>query len=437
MAKNRDLLPGTVALVMLAAWGALPAMADEFEREPINYSTTIPVNAVTRLQQRLDSGQAHLAFDREQGYLRSLLHELGVRESSQVLVFSKTSLQRHRIGPKTPRALYFSDDLYVGYCRVGSVMELSVADAKLGTVFYTLDQQPAQRPRFVRQTDSCLLCHGSSQTRGVPGHLIRSVYPDREGHPILSAGSSRVEQTTPLEKRWGGWYVTGMHGKQTHLGNLLLNERREPEEVAKLGGLNVTNLADRFDTAAYPTGHSDLVALLVLEHQAEMHNLITRANFQGRLAVYEEAALNKELGRSGDYQSETTYRRIKSVGEPLLKYLLFSGEAQLTEPVRGTSDFAAEFAVRGPRDSRGRSLRELDLQRRLFKYPCSYLIYSEAFDGLPGPVKEYVLRRLYVVLSGQDYTHEYDHLTAEDRQAILEILRETKRDLPDYWRQSP
>jgi hypothetical protein len=421
-------------LLVTCCLGSSAAAADDFEREPINYSAAKPVNAITRLQEKIDAGTVQLGFDAEKGYLDSLLKELAIPESSQVLVFSKTSLQRHRIGPKTPRALYFNDDLYLGYCRVGSVMEVSAVDPELGTVFYTLDQQDMKRPRFVRQTDSCLLCHGSSQTRGVPGHLLRSVYPDREGHPVLSSGSARIDHTSPLEKRWGGWYVTGTHGRQPHLGNLILPERREPEEVASLGGLNVTDLSDRFDTSHYPTGHSDIVALLVLEHQAEMHNLITRAHFQTRLALHDEAALNKELGRSEGYRSETTYRRIKSVGEPLLKYLLCSGEAKLTEKVQGTTSFAADFVKQGPRDRQGRSLRDLDLEQRLFKYPCSYLIYSDAFNGMAASVKEYVLKRLHEVLTGRDYSRDYDHLTDADRLALLEILRDTLPDLPAYWR---
>jgi hypothetical protein len=426
-------------IYVLAVLFAAPCTgaADDFEREPINYSEATPANAITRLQKRLDTRQARLSFDDEQGYLRSLLKELGVPKSSQVLVFSKTSLQRHRIAPTRPRALYFSDDLYLGYCRAGNALEISAVDPQLGAVFYTLDQQDVARPRFVRQTDSCLLCHGSSQTRGIPGHVLRSVFPDREGHPILSAGTVRIDQTSSLETRWGGWYVTGTHGKQLHRGNLIFRDGREPHQVANLGGLNVIDLAGRFDTSAYPTGHSDIVALMVLEHQVEMHNLIACANMQTRLALHDEAALNNELGRAADYQSETTYRRLKSVGEPLLRYLLYSGEAKLTEKIRGTSGFAEEFARRGPRDSRGRSLRDFDLERRLFKYPCSYLIYSEAFDSMVGPIKEYVLRRLYAVLQGRDYTRDYEHLTADDRQAILEILRATKKDLPAYWNTGP
>jgi hypothetical protein len=423
------------ALLFLGVMPSFAVAADDFERPPINYSKAPENNVVARLQQRLDAGKAALAFDREFGYLRSLLEELEVPESSQTLVFSKTSMQRHRIAPKLPRALYFSDDVYIGYCRLGKVLEVSAVDPELGAVFYTLEQDPAERPKFMRQTESCIVCHASSHTRGTPGHLLRSVFTDSTGEAILSAGSTRVEQTTPLAKRWGGWYVTGTHGKQVHLGNIVVKGRREPTEIAELGGLNVTDLKGRFDTGAYPTPHSDLVALMVLEHQTEAHNLLTRAAFQTRLALHDEAALNRELGRNPDYQSETTYRRIKSVADPLVKYLLFSGEAQLTDALRGTSGFAEEFARRGPRDQKGRSLRDLDLQRRLFKHPCSYLIYSPSFRALPAVLKDYVLERIHTILTNRDYTRDFDHLSPADRTALLEILRDTVPDLPAYWRE--
>src|SRR5262249_15348619 len=199
-------------------------------------------------------------------------------------------------------------------------------------------------------------------------------------------------------------------------------------------GANLTDLSDRFNTNAYLSPHSDIVALMVLEHQAEMHNRIGRATLLTRLALFEEASINKALDRPAGYRSETTISRIKSAGEPLVKYMLFSDEARLTDRVRGTSDFAEMFSKRGPHDKRGRSLRDLDLEHRLFAYPCSYLIYSQAFDAMPAPVKEYVYRRLWEVLSGQDTSEDFRHLTAADRRAILEILRETKSNLPDSWR---
>src|SRR5262245_7625924 len=172
---------------------------------------------------------------------------------------------------------------------------------------------------------------------------------------------------------------------------------------------------------------------MVLEHQTETHNRITRANFQTRIALRDAAELNKALGKPADHQWDSTASRIKSACEPLVKYLLMSGEKPLTEPVRGTSDFAREFAANGARDRRGRALRELDLETRLLKYPCSFLIYTAAFDGLPVEAKDYVYRRAWDVLSGADTGPDFAHLSADDRRAVREILSDTKPGLPAYW----
>jgi hypothetical protein len=429
------LLPAGRGLqLLLVAALVTPARAADLEAEPIRYSTATASNAITRLQERLDAGQAQLSYDGQFGYLPSVLRELRIPQSSQMLVFSKTSLQRHRIAPRTPRALYYNDAVYVGFCQRGNVMEVSAADPKLGTVFYTLDQKAAAKPRFVRQNDTCLLCHASSQNQGFPGHLARSVYCDAVGLPILSMGSHHIDQCSPLQERWGGWYVTGLSGQQGHLGNLILKDERQPEQVDTTAGRNVTDLGERIRPANYLTPHSDIVALMVLEHQAEMHNRLTRANLLTRAAVYEEAEINKALGQPADSRSASFHSRIKSAGEPLVKYLLFSGEARLTEPVQGTSSFTEEFPRSGLRDSHGRSLRDFDLQRRLFKYPCSYLIYSTAFDALPVPIKDYVLKRVWEVLTGRDKTEDFAHLSAAERRAILEILEATKMNLPEYWK---
>jgi hypothetical protein len=413
---------------------ASAARGGDIDAEPINYAKAPVDNAVSRLEKRLAAGKATLTYEAGFGYLRSLLHELNVPPSSQMLVFSKTSLQRHRIAPTRPRAIYFSDDVYVGFCQRGDVLEVTAIDPSLGAVFYTLDQKSPDKPRFTRQTDTCTICHGSSANQGLPGNLIRSVYPDEEGLPILSAGSHRIDHTSPIEQRWGGWYVTGASGKQRHLGNLILQGNPDPNRIDNSKGMNLTDLSDHFKTSAYLTPHSDIVALMVLEHQAEMQNLIGRANLLTRMALYEEASINRALERPADYRSETTTSRIKSAGEPLVKYLLFCGEARLTERVRGTSGFAEEFSKRGPRDRHGRSLRDLDLEHRLFVHPCSYLIYSQVFDALPAVMKEYVYRRLWEVLSGKDTSEDFAHLSGANRRAILEILRETKPDLPDSWR---
>ena len=422
-----------LVLVLTSGW----ASGQDFEREPINYETAPVDNPVSQLQARLDSGETKLDFDDRVGYLKSVLRELAVPESSQMLVFSKTSLQRHRIAPRTPRAIYFNDDMYVGFCQHGDVAEFSAVDPQLGVVFYTLDQEETDKPKFTRQNDNCLLCHASTQTRSVPGHLVRSVYVDPVGFPVFAMGTHRIDHTSPLAKRWGGWYVTGTHGEQTHLGNLIVSGKQVREPVDNTAGQNVTDLSSLLKTSAYLTPHSDLVALMVLEHQAETHNLITRANFTTREALYAEAHLNKDLNEPEGHRWQSTNTRIQSAGNELVKYLLFSGEASLTAKLRGTTSFAEEFTARGPRDPQGRSLRDFDLARRLFKYPCSYLIYSRSFDALPREAKDFVYRRLWEVLSGADQTQDFAHLSALDRAAIREILCSTRPGLPDYWTASP
>ena len=425
----------TVMACLLAAM-AQPGWAQEYEQEPIRYSKTEPHNRISQLIERIQAGKTQLHHEPQFGYLRSLLKELEVPESSQMLVFSKTSLQRHRISPNSPRALYFNDDVYVGFCQQGDVLELSAADPQLGAVFYTVGQNQSDPLRITRQADNCLICHSSSHTKDVPGHVVRSVFTDTAGFPILSAGTYRIDHTSPLEKRWGGWYVTGTHGPQKHLGNLTIDGHDVPHGLDNSAGMNLTELGDRFQSAAYLTGHSDIAALMVFEHQTDAHNLIARANFLTRQALHYQQALNRELDEPGDHVWESTKSRIKSAGEPLVEYLLFSGEAELTHRLQGTSGFANEFARLGPRDRQGRSLRDFDLETRLFKFRCSYLIYSPSFRDLPCEARDYVLRRMREVLSGQDESKKFAHLTANERQAILEILRDTLPDLPDSWRAS-
>jgi len=400
--------------------------ADDFDREPILYRDTAPENPVSRLQKELTEGKKKLAYEETRGYLASLLKALNVPQDSQTLVFSKTSLQRERISADRPRALYFNDDVYIGYCQNGEVLEISVADPKLGTVFYALDQEKVDKPTFMRQTDSCLLCHGGSQTQSVPGHLLRSVFADAEGQPLLASGSFRTDQGSPMEERYGGWYMTGQMGEQYNLANKIFTKRQSYRDVDWSKGQNLAKLDGLIDTSPYLQEGSDAVALLVLTHQSEMHNRITRANFLTRQALHYEEALNKGLGEPAGHRWASTTARIKSACEPLLEYMLFSEELPLKGPVSGTSTFMKTFAEQGPRDQKGRSLRELDLKTRLFKYPCSYLVYTDSFRQLPDEARQYIEKRLAEILDGKDTSEKFKHLSAADRRNLREILAETK-----------
>ncbi|MEO6808493.1 MAG: hypothetical protein ABI353_05215 [Isosphaeraceae bacterium] len=410
-------------VVLIAAWVGATGLARAgdlpIEREPINYLAAPLDDPIARLQLKLDKGERTLSFDPEHGYLSSVLKELGISTTSQMLVFSKTSFQHMRISPKAPRAVYFRDDAYVAWVRGGDFLEISAVDPKQGGVYYLLTQEEDSEPTFERQTHNCLACHLTSKTQDVPGHLVRSLYADPGGMPIFSGGSYVTDQKSPMEHRWGGWYVTGTHGKQLHMGNILYRDRANPRRTDLKAGANVTKLNDRFDTSAYLTGHSDIVALMVLEHQTQMNNLITRAGYEARLA-----------GQSDDGKPS---ERVDEAIDGLLQYLLFSEETPLTAPVVGTSGYAKYFAALGPRDHQGRSLRDFDLKTRLFRYPCSYEIYSQAFDALPAAALDSLYHRLFEVLTGKDQSSAFAHLTPKDRKAILEILRQTKTNLPDEW----
>jgi hypothetical protein len=408
---------------------------DTFDRAPINYRSAQVSDAVSRLRTRIEKGEIALDDDPQHGYLKALLRELQIPVASQVLVFSKTSFQPTRISPRTPRALYFNDEVYVGWVQNSDTLEVSVADVKLGTNFYTLARKSG-KPRFVRETDRCLQCHALLQANQIPGHIVRSVYPGPDGTPIYRAGTFRTDQTSPLRERWGGWYVSAAHGSQRHMGNMLVQDPDNLEAAEPGTGASVRDLSAKFDTSRYLSSHSDIVALLVLEHQTRMHNLIIATSFETRRALHYEAEMNRLFERAENYQSDTTKSRIRKSCRRLVEYMLFSGEVQLTEKVTGTSDFASQFAARGPFDSQHRSLRQFDLERRMFKYPCSYLVYSTAFDGLPQVALDEIYRQLYAILTSNSTDDQFAHLTKADRRAILEILAQTKQELPQYWQKA-
>ena len=399
-----------------------------FGDAPINYRSENLDDPIARLQKQLDRGELKLEFEAGRGYLRQVLRALRVPASSQTLVFSKTSFQFPKISPERPRALYFNDDVYVGRVHDGPSLEFVSFDPMQGAIFYILNDQATEHPRFERAALDCVQCHvAANSTRGVPGVMLRSVYTSPSGTQAAGTPSSITGQDSALKDRWGGWYVTGSIGKQTHLGNALLPNGARPDELDRTAHASLADLTGLLDTSDYLTSYSDVVAHLVLAHQTQMHNLITQTNYQTRLALY----ANKEGGEL----SEAARRQFERPAEQLVRYLLFANEAPLDEPVAGTSGFAEEFAARGPRDDRGRSLRDFDLHRRIFKYPCSYLIYSEAFDAIPQPAKDYVYRRMFEVLSGSEQGSEFASLSAEDRRAILEILVATKPGVPEEWKQ--
>ncbi|MEQ1886659.1 MAG: hypothetical protein ABL967_16470 [Bryobacteraceae bacterium] len=412
-----------------------------FSDAPIHYRTEKLSDPLTKLKSRLERGEIKLEYDPAHGYLQSILKELKIPASSQTLVFSKTSFQYKKISPQSPRALYFNDDVYVGQVHDGKVLEFISFDANLGAVFYILDEQKSELPKLERAELDCTQCHVAAGTRNVPGVLVRSIFTTPTGGQAPKTASYITGHESPLSERWGGWYVTGQHGKQVHMGNVVVQDKDRPEQVDRVAGANVASLAKQFDTSAYLIPDSDIVAHMVLAHQTQMHNLITLTNYQTRIALYNQGLSQSPTGGSRvvaklPFKSELDDVRAQyeAPAEQLVRYLLFADEAQLSDPVVGTSTFVRDFSLLGPRDSKGRSLRDFDLQKRIFKYPCSYLIYSESFDALPEPAKTYVYHRLFEVLTGRDQSPTFARLSEEDRRAIFEILLATKPGLPTEWK---
>lgn len=381
-------------------------------------------DAIADLRRRLEAGDTSLEKRDRLGFLPALLAALDVPASSQGLVFSKTSFQANLISPDRPRAIYFSDDVYVGWVPGADVIELSTPDPVLGTAFYTLDQREP-RARITPQGETCHQCHAGAMTSRVPGHLVRSVHPDPLGFPVMRWGSTLVDHTTPLGSRWGGWFVTGAIEDGLHRGNRVFHEPASGDDRAPRAA--PLALADR--ARGYPSSGSDVVALLVLEHQVLVHNRIAQASAAAREAVTYEQALRPLLHPGSDPARaaplESTQKRLQAVVEPLLDALLFVAEAPLPAPLVAPSEFAARFAARGPRDAEGRSLRMLDLRRRLFRYPLSYLVYSPGFRSLHPLARTPILARLRDVLLGRDASPRFAHLGADERTAILAILRAT------------
>jgi hypothetical protein len=383
----------------------------------VDYASGPLNDRVTRLMADIAAGRKTLEYDAaNRGYLDSLLAALEIDPDSQFLVFSKTALKTRFVTAKTPRALYFNDDTYVAFIQNSRSLEIAAMDPVLGPVFFDFSQDPEQ-VSSEREMNRCLRCHDSySMTGGgVPRFLLSSVIANPEGEIVTHEISIITDTSTPLNRRWGGMYVSGMHGSQDIMGNFVV------DDVAKLLNLDLTpngnkaDLSEYLDTSPYISSGSDIVTLMVLEHQIEVQNRLTRLSFESRTRLHENGSL------SADELAELT--------RPVLESLFFANEVALTDRITGSSGFADNFQDRGPKDNQGRSLRDLNLETRTFEYPLSYLVYSEAIEALPGEVKRYLFDGIRRVLSGELQDDAFSHLDTQTREAIIAILRATKPDI--------
>jgi hypothetical protein len=405
-------LTAGVVVASISGQGQDP-VAGPFGAHPaIQYATRPTADRVAGLNEALSGGRAALRRDPQTGYLKSLLATLGVPLESQLLVFSKTGAQQAITNPQNPRALFFDESVAVGYVPGAPVIEVAAHDPQQGVVFYTLDQT-TDAPVPVRRT-SCLTCHVSHGTLDVPGLIARSHVVTDDGSP-LTKDSVDVDHHTPHPDRWGGWFVTlegapAPYSQRGHEGNITFSASGTTSNQIFVDWMNSAP-----ERRGYVSASSDIVSLLVFDHQVHAINLLTRLNWESRIASSDKAA-----------HSVVPHGLVNELAD----YLLMVGEVPPSVPLTARPGFAAHLASRIPKDRRGRSLAQLDLDTRLFRYPCSYLVYSAAFDGLGSDVKTALYDRMQAILSGRDVHRKYEGLSATDRVAVLEILRDTKPDFP-------
>ena len=397
----------------------LPALAAAqlpYDRDyPVmNYADAETHDAVSLLFEDIEAGRIQLEHRGQRGYLESLLTLLNIDDTSQLLVFSKTARKSRFVTPETPRALYFNDEVYVGYIPDTNTLEIASMDPDLGPVFFDIPQDLETTMDLNRQTSRCLRCHDtmSNTGGGIPRFMMSSRLVDSNGEIASHEVSVIMQDSTPLNQRWGGWYVTGLHGTQETMGNLMFEGRATSvSEIDLLANGNKVDLTEWVDTSPYLTEHSDIVALLVIQHQLEVQNTMTKAAWDYRQLMAEEGAVSAE--------------KIAELGLPVLEALFMKNEAPLGDEIKGLSGFTEYFQDLGPFDNNMRSLRDLDLKQRVFRYPLSYLIYTDAFAGLPDALHSYLVDSIYGVLSAEADNPDFPHLDASTRTAILDIVKVT------------
>ena len=421
-----------VGLTGLLTPGTQAQQVEPFEEPPINYSATQTNDRATAINAAFQSRADEIRSMPAKKRLKWLLDELGVPVESQILVFSKTSMQRDLINPETPRVLYFSDEAYVGWSVTGS-FEVSVFDAKLGTTFYLFDQHAAKDVPLLERSGDCLLCH--SRHEHTPTLRTRSIYPDGNGEPLSGSGGANIAPSTPLAERWGGWYVTGTKAPFEHRANLTGKKADDFEGPNALPTRNLATLDGVVDTHRYLLKTSDVIPMLMHDHQVHVHNVLSTANQDARIALHRWPAMREILGLPKDAPPQGSCVVVfDSQAEKILDALLCRDEAAWPSGgIQSDGVFASAYAKTSKPDARGRSLRDLDLQTRLFRYRCSPLIYSQSFATLPRELRDIVLLRLSSGLRAFPPSPSFGHLADAERVAIHEILTQTMPDLPAGW----
>ena len=418
-----DHLRFVLLILTLSTVSARAQFFNDFDQPPHDYWTAQMSDPMTRLLAKVDRGEKVISEEPGLPLVRRLLKELSIPVESQVLVFSRTSLQRGNVSPANPRAIFFNEETYLGWMPEGRI-EIASSDPERGSVFFFQRKLDDRRGKLFARDRVCIQCHAGSATNFLPGLLARSVYPDGRGRSLKSVDSfERVGHHVPLDDRWGGWYVTGGHDELHHMGNAIASRNERGLELTRNDAVGQKGLKHSFNVSKYPVATSDVTALLVLDHQVSMHFKLMEASYIARQAIHDASRKGQE--NSIDSQ-ESVARALSLAVEQVVNHLLFADETPIGgKSTRGDGVFVKSFLSRRVADRKGRSLRDFNLEDRMFRYRCSYMIHSRSFSGLPGALRKSIFHRLNEVLASKTPLKDYDYFVPGERSAILEILNET------------
>lgn len=407
-----------LSLICSSVMGAeTPYRVMDFRAPPHNYAEHEPKDRFAAVLKQIEKGELQPDTSSDHAMLRSLLQALKIPVSSQILVFSASSLQSEIINPRNPRALFFNEDTYVGYVP-GGVLEVASADPEVGPIFYVFgrSQPGGPFPRVERGT-KCFNCHGGTATKRLPGLIAESLLVSQAGSSLETYRRDEQGHQIPLENRFGGWHLTGKHHISGHKANVF--------GFARPGTIDKTEVVpgQTWDLAKHLLPTSDILPHLVHEHQIGFENRLVRG-------IYIVRQLKAD--RKGMLGS-TELAEIDAWAQDFARYVLFADEAKFPrEGIEGDPAYARDFLEGRVMSKRGLSLKDLDLKTRLFKHRCSYMLYTETWEHAPKELKERVYYRMAEAL--RDAQPSMPHLAMEERRAIREILKETMRDLPAWWR---
>ena len=408
------------AALLLSLTANLHAQAwNDFETPPHNYWKASPQDPATLLHRKLEAKTQTLAADADpKTFLRAYLDALQVPVSSQVLVFSKSSLQRTFVHGHNPRAMYFNEDTYVGWMP-GGLIEVTGIDPVLGGVFYIFNVPDKKEtvPVFERR-ESCMGCHAGGPTSFLPGLMVRSLFTGEDGRTFGEAGEHNGGHHTPFGTRWGGWFVTGAPTQMKHLANVFTTRGRDAQSAGEMGKV--------MPAGTHLAPGSDVLAMMLHDHQCKAVNVCMEANYRLRTVLH-KAGGDKPVAERAIPSDDMEMAREQA--QKVAAFLLFTEEIALPAPVAGEAGFKKDFAGNRQPDKAGRSLKDFNLKTHLMQHRCSYMIYSAAFRGLPAAFQKMVFSELRSALTVEAKDSPGAHLPAEERKAVHQILSET---LPDY-----